>query len=114
METLPAIPATYSPSVTPEFSVDTTKFGDGYELRRPSGLNSVSETWSVSWDALTRPQYETLYSFLVARKGVEAFSWRAPWDAAVKAWVCTAMSSRRPIGPNVGAIQATFKEDHNL
>lgn len=114
METLPAIPASYAPSVSPEFAVDTSKFGDVYELRRPQGLNSVREEWNLSWDALRSEQYAELYSFLVARRGVEAFLWQAPWDDAPKRWVCTSMSSRRPIGPNVGAIQATFREDFGL
>lgn len=114
METLPPIPPSYAPSVAPEFSVDSTQFGDGYEMRRPSGINSVRETWSVSWDVLRSDQYKVLYSFLTARKGVEAFLWQAPWDDAPKRWVCTGMSSRRPIGPSLGAIQATFKEDFGL
>jgi len=114
METLPDICPSYAPALTPEFAVDSNRFGDGYELRRPSGLNSVTDSWQLNWNALARDDYERLHDFLVARKGVEAFRWQAPWDSAPKAWVCTSLSAVRPIGPNLASIQATFKEDHNL
>jgi phage-related protein len=114
METLPDICPSYSPTLTPEFAVDTNQFGDGYELRRPAGLNSVTESWQLNWNALSLQEYELLHGFLVARKGVEAFRWQAPWDSVAKAWVCTALTAVRPIGPNLASIQATFKEDHNL
>lgn len=114
METLPDICPSYSLAVAPEFAVDSVKFGDGYEQRRPSGLNSVAESWQVSWSAISRADYELLYGFLVARRGVEAFMWQAPWDSMPKRWVCSELTSQRPTGPNIGSIQATFKEDFGL
>ncbi|MCO7246353.1 phage tail protein [Halomonas sp. Mc5H-6] len=113
MDILPNIPASYSPSVSPEFSVDRVQFGDGYEQRREAGANSVRESWSLEWSALKRERYDILYPFLKSRKGVHAFYWQPPWEHELKRWVCSELSSVRPIGPNLGSITATLVEDHN-
>lgn len=111
MDTLPNIAPSYSPSVSPAFTVDRAKFGDGYEQRRPAGINSVRDSWNVEWKALTPERYKIVYDFLKARKGVHAFLWQPPWEQGSKQWVCTELSSVRPIGPRHASITATFVED---
>lgn len=113
MDTLPNIAASYSPTVTPEFSVDSVKLGDGYEQRSAPGLNSVRDAWNLEWMALTKERYFIVYDFLKDRKGVTAFLWQPPWEDEPKKWVCKELSSVRPTGPNTGSITATFVEDFN-
>lgn len=57
--------------------VEPVKFGDGYELRSTSVINSVPEVWSLKF---TRLMTEALAidGFLKARKGAEAFTWTTP------------------------------------
>lgn len=112
METLPNIPMAYEPQITSEFAADVVRFGDGYVQRRPSGINSVTETWSVEWLNLGRADYEVVYQFLQVRKSVEPFLWQPPWEDAPRVWVCESLSSTRPTAPNTGSIQASFVEEH--
>ncbi|MGV2866463.1 phage tail protein [Achromobacter sp. AGC39] len=55
-------------------SVNTTKYGDGYEARVATGINSAPRTWSVTF---TYPWAVAgkISDFLLARGGVEAFTW---------------------------------------
>lgn len=113
MDYIPDIPASYSPSVEPEFNVDRVQFGDGFEQRRPAGLNSTTESWEVSWNNLSEDKYWEIYNFLKSRKGVYAFLWQPPWEGAARPWVCTNLSSVRPTAPYCGSVTATLREDHN-
>ncbi|PTL88866.1 phage tail protein [Halomonas litopenaei] len=114
IDVLPDVCASYSPGVSPAFSVDTVQFGDGYQQRRPTGLNSVRETWNVSFNNLSQDDYELVYGFLKSRQGVHAFLWQPPWEYAAKRWVCTDLTSTRPSNFQVASIQATFVEDFGL
>ncbi|SES12640.1 Phage-related protein [Vreelandella subterranea] len=114
MDFLPDIPPDFGPQVSVAFDVDKVSFGDGYVQRAPAGLNSVSEQWPLSWSMLTRAEYDELYSFLKARKGVEAFMWQPPWEDAPKQWVCEELSGERPTSARYASITATFVEDFSL
>lgn len=111
METLPNIAPDYGMEPQPEFRVDAVKFGDGYTQRAPSGINSVSENWRVSWSLLDRDEYDQLYPFLLSRKGVEPFLWQPPWEDAPRKYVCTKLSGQRPTRTMFASITATFEED---
>lgn len=58
-------------------NVTQTKFGDGYELRVATGVNLMPRVWTVTF---TKPATEAvaILSFLEARQGLEAFSWKDP------------------------------------
>ncbi len=111
IETLPDIPPDYGLEPQVEFRVDTVNFGDGYKQRAPSGINSVSENWRVSWSLLNRDEYDQLYPFLLSRKGVTPFMWQAPWESAPRKYVCTQLSGPRPTSAMFASINATFEED---
>ncbi len=59
-------------------NINKTQFGDGYEQRRPDGINTNRRIYSVTWGTLSKSQYDTLYEFLSGRKGVYAFLWPVP------------------------------------
>lgn len=75
------------------------KLGDGYEQRRPAGLNHCLPVYSVTI-RLRRGEHQSLDAFLSRHGGVRAFLWTPPyrwepvrvvcrkWNASVSAvWV---------------------------
>lgn len=65
-----------STSLTPKVSV--VKMGDGYEQRRPTGLNSQLMTFQPVFRVTTRESRHALEAFLVDHGGYQAFLWRVP------------------------------------
>ena len=80
----------YSASIDMEPKVLKFQFGDGYEARRPDGLNNKLESWSCTFKRETE-EAKTIYTFLKAREGVEAFEWTTP-DGDTKVFVCDKVS----------------------
>ena len=60
----------------PSADVKKVKFGDGYELRRPSGLNHIRESYSPKWSHLTPETASMLYNWLKQRQDWKAFEWQ--------------------------------------
>lgn len=65
------------PEQTVKPSVNVTKFGDGYEARVVSGINSQPMSWSLGF-TVTRAIGFDILNFLRARGGQEAFNWANP------------------------------------
>lgn len=93
-------------SVKPNVTV--TQFGDGYEARLASGINSTPKTWSVSFTNTSGMAKEIL-AFLEARGGVEAFTWVDPMGDTAN-YVCRQWSSSRQSITGVYQISATFEQ----
>lgn len=55
-------------------SVNVTKFGDGYEVRTPTGINTKPKEWEVRFTRNV-DEINAILAFLEARAGVEAFTW---------------------------------------
>lgn len=74
-------------------TVQTAKFGDGYEARVSIGLNPVVRKWTLT---STRAISENipLIEFLEARKGAEAFIWTDP-DGFTRKYVCRTWTKSR-------------------
>jgi len=113
MNTLPDICPDYGPRRQTRRRIDEARFGDGYAQRRPAGINSSTDTYQLNWTMLERDDFATLYGFLRAHQGAYAFWWQAPWDDAMRRWRCTDLSADEPTSATLGAIAATFEEDHN-
>lgn len=62
------------PSMSCKPTVETAKFGDGYEQRVAMGINSRMRTWSLKFSK----NVSAILDFLEARNGEEAFSWTDP------------------------------------
>lgn len=101
----------YGLTLDSEFNIDTAKFGDGYEQRRPAGLNSVRRVWSLSWEYLTEQQTNTVKDFLLSRKGVYAFFWNTPNTDEVVRVVCKEPPSIEYSEYGRYNVKATFRED---
>lgn len=83
---------------TPEFGANKTvkpnvtqvKFADGYEQRFSHGLNSIAQTWSLSFAHREPSEANAIDAFLTARAGVEAFLWTPPDSETALVFVCRA------------------------
>ncbi|EED0701758.1 phage tail protein [Escherichia coli] len=64
--------------VTEKPSVVTVKFGDGYQQRRPAGLNAQLKTFQVVFRVTTDAEREALSAFLSWHGGYLAFLWKPP------------------------------------
>lgn len=115
METLPDIGVnpSYGLRSAGTFARDVSQFGDGYELRRPSGLNSHRRTWDITWRLLDEMQMQTLRDFLNHRLGVHAFVWPMPSGPQVKV-ICEEPPVESHDNWNSFTLTATFKEDFGL
>lgn len=109
METLPDIPPDWEPENTPQANVDVTKLGDGYELRRPNGINYIRDQISLSWSTLFKHEYDELRPFLRDRLKLTPFLWTAPGRSKPQKWVCEELSDMQRNGILYG-ISATFRE----
>lgn len=115
METLPDIGVnpSYGLRSAGTFARDVNQFGDGYELRRPAGLNSHRRTWDITWKLLTEQQMQVIRDFLNNQLGVHAFTWVMPGGGSV-----TVICEEPPVDSHDNwdsfTLSATFKEDHNL
>jgi phage-related protein len=104
----------YGLAGNPSFAVDKTQFGDGYQQRRPAGLNSARRKWSVSWTLLEREQMEALRQFLMSRLGVYAFYWEVPEEDQALRVVCEEPPTDTYDGYRYYSLSATFTEDFGL
>jgi phage-related protein len=69
-------------------NVTVTKFGEGYELRVPEGINTNPAKWTVQFED-TRANIATLDAFLSTQGAVTPFIWTAP-DSTTITVVCRA------------------------
>ena len=50
-------------------------FGDGYEQRIANGINSLEQTFSLSFKTRTKAEIDDIIAFFVSLKGVTAFDY---------------------------------------
>lgn len=87
--------------VDSEPQVSVAKFGDGYEQRRLSGLNSNLEKYSVTI-RVKRDEARFLRDFLNRHAGVKCFLWTPPYSYQPIRVVCRKWSTK------VGMLKVTF------
>lgn len=95
-------------SLTVKPSVDVVKFGDGYEQRIPSGINSQPRKWALEFRKGTLAKCQDVKNFLDARGGKESFYWTPPIGAQ-GVFVCREWSVTL-ISPTLWNISAIFEE----
>ncbi|EIE3542502.1 phage tail protein [Escherichia coli] len=64
--------------VSEKTSVVRVRFGDGYEQRRPTGLNARLKTFQAVFRVTDEPTRRWLDEFLSWHGGYRAFLWRPP------------------------------------
>ena len=69
-----------------EFSVFSSKFGDGYEQITPNGPNNENRKWSVVTSG-KGPYHRQVLAFIREQRGAP-FQWKAPNTAALGWFKC--------------------------
>lgn len=82
-----------SPSVSgygneTEAGVRAARFEPPYSQRSPMGVQNLSTDVKLTFRNLSSADRDAIVSFFETRKGVEAFSYQVPGDAAAKLWTC--------------------------
>ena len=77
----------YGISLSKEYRILTSTFGDGYTQRVGDGINTEIESWNMTWDIITLSEKNILVDFFDARGGYEAINFTAPGDSSEKKWV---------------------------
>ncbi|MEQ5821269.1 phage tail protein [Halomonas sp. SCS19] len=96
------------------FAVDAVSFGDGYEQRRPAGINSSRREWTVTWSLITQEQMERLRDFLVERRGAYAFLWQVSGEPEAWRVACKEHPKVTEDTFKRHTLTATFIEDFGL
>jgi len=96
---------TFKPNVT------VTKFGDGYALRVPVGINSKPKSWNVTFTTNLATATDIL-TFLNARGGVEPFAWVDPMNIEATYTCAEWSSSQQNFG--IYVVTATFEQVFDL
>lgn len=113
MDVFPTIPnPAWGLEDDPQADVDVVVMGDGYKLRRPKGINYISNTWPLTWDSLTVEQARTTHAWLKARLNLIPFHWTHPVTGEVFQVVCTAAKLAYN-QYNDEILTATFEQDFN-
>jgi phage-related protein len=110
-------PYSFGPTTSAQKSTEAktlrAEFGDGYTQRVADGLNSVRDTYSVSWEDISRTDARLIDDFLRARGGFEAFLWTPPGATVSKKWICESWSVTNA-STVLDSVSATFVEVFDL
>ncbi len=71
--------------------VHSTKFGDGYEVRTPLGINNKPKKWSVRFSKGAL-EAQAILAFLESHGGSKSFTWTDPMGV-IGNYVCREWSS---------------------
>lgn len=107
-----SFPLAYGPTTSAsraaQAKVLRADFGDGYSQRAADGINTVRDTYTLSWENITRTEAQTCDTFFRARGGYEAFWWTAPGQSQKK-WICSDWQVRHSTA-TLDSLSATFVE----
>ncbi len=112
METFAGIPS-YGSSVRQQPQTAVVKFGDGYEQRNQTDINTAPQSWNLSFNNRTPEGAKAILDFFIARAGREAFKWRPPGETAYRKFVCENWDKNFGSRGNY-AVTATFREVFDL
>lgn len=94
-------------SQSTEPSVNTVKFGDGYEQVSSWGINNITESWQLSRTA-EKTTIDQIHKFLKDHKGVTPFYMTI--DGEKGTYRTVGGFERKHIGHNVWSLSFTVKE----
>lgn len=91
--------------------VEVTKFGEGYELRTSSLINSMPDKWSLTFTRAV-DEAKAILEFLKAHAGKSSFDWITPNENTGK-FVCREWSATR-MGGGAMAVTCSFEQVFEL
>jgi phage-related protein len=84
------------------------QFGDGYEQSAGDGLNTVSESWPLTFTGVKNGYITPIRAFLRAKRGITPFYWTTPFGDTI---LCKADGlSSSPVGGGVFTVTVTFRQ----
>lgn len=86
----------------------SARFGDGYEQRRPDGINHIVQSWSLAFNCKRVADAQAIRAFLRAHRGVDLFQWAPPDSKEVVLVICRQWSGDAEPG-DVRTVSATFE-----
>ena len=111
------LPSTVDPSLATNRKTDArvleAGFGDGYSQRAGDGINTVMDTWNVSWNCLNATDYNELNDFFEDNQGYISFEWTPVGETVEKKFICRQWSTNH-IGNSKYVLSATFNEVWDL
>lgn len=96
-------------SVDPAFDVRSANLGDGFKRIAVGGLNSVVETYKVTWSPEVAADAVVIYDALKATLGVEEITFTPP-DRVVEETFTLKSLSRRSLGSLNEVVEATLEQ----
>jgi phage-related protein len=85
------------------------KFGDNYEERRASGINSLPRVWNLTFTN-TNSEIDDIEDFLVGKGGVTKFTFTPPRSVTDATVVCSDPWKKSEIEYNVSTLTVVFRE----
>jgi phage-related protein len=96
--------------------VRAAQFGDGYAQRRPDGINTQDEIWTLDFSNRPASVATAIDDFLKARNGVDVFVWTPPRQTRALNVICPEWSlvygDLLNDGTRVMGVSAKFQEVH--
>ena len=80
-------------SATSTSNIRTARFGDGYEQRAVSGINSLSQEYAISLMNRSKTEVDDIIAFFETKKGVTAFNFTIPDTNSTSATTGTTSSN---------------------
>ncbi len=108
MASLPIEP-TKSSSRNVETRFLQADLGDGYTQRAGDGIQTVIESWNVTFEALDQTTADTLIAFFEDLDGYQKFEWTPFRQSVEKKFICPTWSEGYP-GNSLTSVQATFQQ----
>lgn len=94
-------------------TIMVSKFGDGYEERRPEGLNNLPRTFNLTFTR-NKTEIDAIVAFLRSKGGYQKFSFVPPPDDPATGTtinvVCSDPWKRNQLDYNIVSLSATFRE----
>ncbi|MBX9348709.1 phage tail protein [Chromobacterium vaccinii] len=101
------------PSLNPETetapAVSVSRFGDGYSQRVPAGINSIVDSYNLSFNYRNDKEIADMSSFLERHGGVRWFWFQSPGGGKVKV-VCQKPWRRIFVSKGVVTLICTFDQ----
>jgi phage-related protein len=114
-ETLLIVPS-YATQAVVDQKATVVSFGDGYEQRTPTGINSKRLSYRLVWDRVTYARARAAAAFFYARGNTEAFLWTppAPWgDGGPLQWVARIPFGHTHVAYDCETVEVQIDQDFN-
>lgn len=72
---------------------------DSYSIRAAIGINSIEESYDLTWAGLTQAEAIALIAQLKAAKGLELLQWTPPLEASEQSFTITTFAATEYPGP---------------